>query len=410
MIIRENILEAIKAIRSNLLRTALTVSIIAIGITSLVGILTALDGLENSISSGLSSLGANTFTIKSKEQNRRRRHGRKRRVSPPMKFKEAKLFRERYDLGKHVSITTSVSGSAEIKYQGNKTNPTTVVQGIDQSYIYVEDLKIDEGRNFSSIETQRGTNVIIIGDEIKETLFENQSAMGKSITLMGKQYKIIGVLEKSEGMNEGRINRTVMIPLENAVKFSTRKVLSYNTIVSVDNPGEMEYAISEATAMMRVIRKDRIGKDDSFQIDKNETLGEQLSEISTFVRLGAFLVGFITLLGASVGLMNIMTVSVTERTREIGVRKALGAKPSLIRMQFLTEAIVICLIGGIIGVLIGIGIGNLVTVFIGSGDFIVPWFWIGTALLISVIVGIVSGYYPAQKASKLDPIESLRYE
>ena len=172
----------------------------------------------------------------------------------------------------------------------------------------------------------------------------------------------------------------------------------------------MDVAMGEATGIMRIVRQDRITQDSSVEIERSQTVAERLAEITGYLRVGGFAIGIITLLGASVGLMNIMMVSVTERTREIGIRKALGATPRLIRQQFLAEALVVCQIGGIGGVILGILIGNLIANIISPGVFVIPWLWMIVGLIICFIVGIISGYYPAYKASKLDPIESLRFE
>jgi putative ABC transport system permease protein len=172
----------------------------------------------------------------------------------------------------------------------------------------------------------------------------------------------------------------------------------------------MDMAMGEAQGVMRIVRRDPIGEE-SFEVKKSESLAETLDEITGYLRIGGLGIGFITLVGASIGLMNIMMVSVTERTREIGIRKALGATPKTIRQQFIIEAIVVCQLGGIMGVILGIGVGNLITSAIGDDiTFIIPWVWIIVAFAIGVVVGLGSGYYPAWKASKLDPIDSLRFE
>ncbi|MEQ8575537.1 MAG: FtsX-like permease family protein, partial [Fulvivirga sp.] len=188
------------------------------------------------------------------------------------------------------------------------------------------------------------------------------------------------------------------------------RVLRYGITVGINDPSQMEMAMGEATAIMRKIRQDRLGEPNSFELAKSESLAERLEQITSVMRLGGFGIGFITLLGACIALMNIMLVSVTERTREVGVRKALGATPLRIRQQFIIEAIVVCIMGGVAGVLLGIGIGNLISSVIGVEGFVVPWVWVTVGLIVCIVVGLISGYYPANKAAKLDPIESLRFE
>ena len=195
-----------------------------------------------------------------------------------------------------------------------------------------------------------------------------------------------------------------------ANQLASGRGLQYNLTVGISDASQLELAMGEATGLMRSIRQDRVGEPNSFELEKSETLAENLESITGALRIGGFGVGFITLLGASIALMNIMMVSVTERTREVGVRKALGATPLRIRQQFVIEAIVVCILGGIAGIIMGIGIGNVISKAIGVDSFVIPWLWMLVGLVICVVVGLLSGYYPAFKASKLDPIESLRFE
>jgi putative ABC transport system permease protein len=222
---------------------------------------------------------------------------------------------------------------------------------------------------------------------------------------------VVGQLEKSgSDMGGGGADRMIIIPLVTGNQMPRSKALTYDIKTSIKKKENLFYAMAEATGIMRKVRQDALGQEDSFEINRSDSLLKSMEEITGYLKIGGFLVGFITLLGASIGLMNIMMVSVTERTREIGVRKALGATARQIRQQFLVEAIVICFLGGIAGVLFGVLMGNGVASLVGNGTFIVPWLWVIVGLTVCVAVGLVSGYYPAFKASKLDPIESLRYE
>jgi putative ABC transport system permease protein len=195
-----------------------------------------------------------------------------------------------------------------------------------------------------------------------------------------------------------------------ANQLASGRGLDYYLTVGINDVTQVDAAMGEATGLMRSIRHDQIGHQNSFEIEKSETLAENLESITSGLRIGGFGVGFITLLGASIALMNIMLVSVTERTQEVGVRKALGATPLRIRQQFVIEAIVVCVLGGIVGIILGIAIGNLISHLMQIDAFIVPWLWMLVGLIVCVVVGLISGYSPAWKASKLDPIESLRFE
>ncbi len=408
----ENLKEGVRAIQGNMLRTVLTASIIAIGIMALVGILTAVDAIQASVNSNLSALGANNFDIESTQPWRRARRGLEEKTFPPIKYEEAVYFKERFNSYNSVtSIYSTISGNAELKYKSKKTNPNTNIIGGDAGYLQIKSYNIKKGRNFSSTEIEKGANVAILGDEITGTLFGKEDPLGKTISASGNHYKVIGVLEKSGSlMGGGGADRMIVLPLTAARTLVTNRNVTYDITSSVKNPVQMDDAIAEATGIMRQIRHDRPGKKESFKISKSDSMSSSLDQVAGYLRIGGFLVGFITLLGASIGLMNIMLVSVTERTREIGIRKALGATPKRIRQQFLAEAIIICQLGGLTGVIIGVLFGNGVAKLLNSNHFLIPWGWTIFGLITCSVVGLISGYYPAHRASKLDPIEALRFE
>lgn len=411
MDLRENIKEGIKSIKANKLRTVLTAAIIAIGIMSLVGILTAISGIQSSISSSFSNLGANTFDIESKF-NRGTEDGKKAKVFPPVRYHELLQFKNKYEGEGVTSIYTVVTGAAEIKRGSKVTNPNQLVRGGDENYLVVDGYDVELGRPFSESESLNGAYVCLVGNDIIDDLFEDgESPINEKITVLGNKFRIIGKLKEQGGASgNSNIDRTVIIPMETARIVAPERNFGYEAAVAISDPEKMEEAMAEATQIMRAVRGDRPGEEDSFEVRMSTSAVEQLTEITGYLQIGGFVIGFITLIGASIGLMNIMLVSVTERTREIGVRKALGATPVKIRQQFLIEALVICQMGGIGGIVFGIIIGNLVAGLIGSGGFIIPWVWIIFGIVVGMIVGLGSGVIPAYKASKLDPIESLRFE
>lgn len=410
MNLKENIREGINAIKGNKLGTGLTSTIIAIGIMALVGVLTAIDSLKASIDTSFSSLGANTFDIRSVRSNRGTSEGVQGKSFEPLKLEDVMEFKERFT-GGLVTLHTQLTGAAEVKRYSKKTNPNTNITGVDDQYMIIRDYNIEKGRNFTENDIRYNTSNVIVGPELVKTLFEeNEEPLNEFITFFGAKFRIVGVLESKGGFGGNTwADRTVFMPLGSAIRIAPWD-LSYTLTATIKDPVQTDALIGEATGLMRRIRKDALGAEDSFEISRNKTVAEELDQIGGKVKLGGAVICVFILLGACIGLMNNMLVAVTERTREIGVRKAMGATPQKIRLQFLVEACVICLLGGLAGVILGILIGNVVSLVIGSGKFVIPWEWVMGGLMVCVVVGIISGLYPAVKASKLDPIESLRYE
>jgi len=296
-----------------------------------------------------------------------------------------------------------------MRYESNKTNPNVSVFGGDINYLAVSGYELESGRNFSNHEIQSGTPLVIIGKEIATSLFRKTEPIGKVVSIGSHKYKVIGVLkEKGSSMGFGG-DKMCIISIGNLRHNYMRPRMSFVISVLANDVQNLDNALSEATGLFRKIRGVKLGEDENFEIVKSDSLSQILIENISYVTMAATIIGFITLLGAAIGLMNIMLVSVTERTREIGIRKAIGAKAKLIRQQFLIEAIVICQLGGVMGIIFGIAMGNVVSYFVGGG-FIIPWLWITSGIVLCFIVGVVSGIYPAIKASKLDPIEALRFE
>ena len=409
--IKENVLISLGSIKSHLLRTVLTVMIIAFGIMALVGILTAIDAVEYFLNDNFAMMGSNTFNV----QNRALRvhiGGKRNKTKSfePISFVEANKFKDEYNFPATTSLYVHGTSVATVKYKSEKTNPNTQVQGTDENYITNAGLELEKGRNFSEREVHNGNHVVIIGSAIASTLFKkNVDPIGKIISIGSGKYKVIGVL-KERGSSVGFSgDRYCLAPLGNVRQYFSRPDMNFKISVMVSDQTQMEAAVGEAIGTFRRIRKDKLGEEDSFSIIKSDNVANMLIGLTSSIQIGATVIGLITLFGAAIGLMNIMLVSVTERTKEIGIRKAIGAKSSTIRNQFLVEAIVIAQIGGVLGIVIGILIGNGVSLATGSA-FIIPWLWILLGVVLCLVVALLSGIIPANKAAKLDPIESLRYE
>lgn len=386
--------------------------IIAVGISSLVGMLSAIDGIFYSMNKNFNRMGANSFTVRRAAETIKSSRNRKARNADNILFDQAIEFKEKYDFADAVvSINTYCTGGATAKYKNKKTNPTTKVIGVDENYFTTSSFEMEAGRNFSRNEIESGTSKAVLGKDIVNDLFggKAEKALGQIILVNNDRYKVIGTLEQKGSSSGGSNDRRIFIPLLNAKKIYGYPTKHYEISTSVSNPLNMDDAISAAIGRMRIVRRLKASEANDFTIRKSDGVLNQLKEMTSSLQIGTIVIAMLTLLGAAIGLMNIMLVTVTERTREIGVRKALGATSENILFQFMIEAIVICLLGGLLGIVFGIIIA-LVVVKLINGVFVVPWNWMLLGIIVCVIVGLISGIYPALKASRMDPIESLRYE
>jgi putative ABC transport system permease protein len=411
-----------RTIKSNKLRTGLTVAIIAFGIMALIGIITAIQAMEQSLKESFSALGTNAFTIRYKERNiqfgpRNRTTQSKRGVKKEKKsnlgkyitYEQAETFKENYPFPALVGITLNGPRSVQIKYDNKETNPNTTINGGDENFLLINGYALQAGRNFSRLDLESGRNVCFLGHDIATKLFPKnpESAVDKVIRVGNAPYRVIGLLKPKGSSAFLQMDRVIITSYNNVRRLPNSA--SYTINVMVDDIQQVDPAIGEATGTFRGIRKLHIQDNDNFFIDKSDALAETFIGLLGSISGSAGAIGLITLIGAAIGLMNIMLVAVTERTKEVGLIKALGGTRSSIRNQFLFESLIISLLGALFGIVLGVLVGNIFSTVLNTG-FVVPWGWVLTGIIICSIVGLAAGLWPAIKASKLDPIVALRYE
>lgn len=412
MLFQDNLMLALRSIWGNRLRTFLTFMIIAFGIMALVGILTAVDGIQAALSSNFATMGTNNFDIRKKGTGIQvGKIGRSRKAYPAISIDDAMAFKEKFDFPATVSISTIADmATTTVKGGNEKTNPNIQVFGGDENYLTIGGFDLEIGRNFSEQELLSGSAIAIIGNGMASKLFKKPNkAIDQPISINGQKYRVIGVLAAKGASSIFSSDNIVIIPLLKCRQQYGNDKSTYVITVMMNDTYDLDPAIAEATGLMRTIRYLDHREEDDFDISKSDKLSSMLLDQSAYVTTAATIIGIITLIGGAIGLMNIMLVAVSERIREIGISKALGAKKITILTQFLLEAIAICQLGGFLGVVLGIGAGNLVSVLV-KGPFIIPWFWMFGGIVLCFAVGLLAGIYPALKAANVDPIESLRHE
>lgn len=410
--VRENIRIAIDALLTQKLRAILTASVIAIGIMAMMGMLTSVRSLEQAVTNNFASLGANTFTIRNSGMNIQiGREGSQPKIYPPIHWRQATDFKERFNFGDATSsLSYMASGNMEVKYGALATDPNVQVWAVDENYLTTSGYTISEGRGFNNQDIQENRPVVLVGKDVYQKLFpKGGKALDTVISMRGEHYRIVGILAEKGSSAIFSGDRTVLIPITKARASIGSPSNGYSINVMASSSYALDATVNAATAVMRAIRKQHPREDSSFSITRSDALSTMLLENKNQLYIVAIAISLVTLLVAAINLLNIMLVSVKQRTREIGTRKAIGAKKSNIILQFLTEAAVVSQLGGIIGILLGIIIGNAVGQQMET-TFTIPWDWVLFAVTITFVTGVLSGLYPAIKAAKLDPIESLRYE
>ena len=422
----DSIILSYNTIKSNRLRTAITVIIVALGIMALIAIITAVEAVNQSLTKSFSTMGANAFSLRFKERNIRFGGGSNRgdakktsrnsiaKASSEGKiitFDEARAFKQRYNFPATVGIALSGPNGIIVNTDTKKTNPDVRVTGGDENYLALNGYDLSYGRDFSAMDVETGTSVCIIGNTIAQKLYgENAGkAIDKIINVSNNKYRVIGILKDKGSSAFSNADKVVITTYNNIRRIFGSENKSYNVAVMVNDIKLMDVAIGEAKGSFRPIRKLDIKEDDNFYIDKSDSIAQSLMKNLEFLKYATLAIALITLIGAAIGLMNIMLVAVNERTKEIGLIKSLGGKSAEIRAQFLWESILISLMGAVVGIIAGILFGNIVALLLKTG-FVVPWAWVIAGVVVCSLVGLVAGLYPAYKASKLDPIVALRYE
>jgi len=408
---RENTKIALGSIKSQILRTVLTIIIIAIGIWALVGILTVVSALDNTLLKNFASMGSNTFSISQYDfSSQINRNKTEEKVNPIISYPQAKEFQKKFDFPfTTTSLSFTAVSNAEVKYENQKTDPEISVLGIDENYIPNKGLELTKGRNLNMFDVSNSNYVCVLGANFEEGLFEGVNPIDKTISIRGAKFKVIGLLKEKGATFGNNQDLRIMIPTQIARSLFSSPNINYDIDIKVNNEALLDEAVDNATLAMRRVRKLSPIKEANFGIKRSDDLIQRILENTKTLSIAAWVIGVITVFGSSIALMNIMLVSVSERTREIGIRKSLGAKRSTIAWQFFTETFVIGQLGGILGIILGIITGTLIAMAFGF-EFTIPWMAMFAAFITTCVVTIFSGLYPAIKASKLDPVEALRYE
>ena len=414
---------AYRSVRSNKLRTGITIFIIAFGIMALVGIVTAIKAMNQKLTESFSTMGANGFTIRYKARNIRfgggnqelqvtKKSAQKQKQSnldKQITLQEAEEFMANYQFPAEASLSAFGGNGYTVSYRSYKTTPTVFTFSGDDNYLDLNGYSLQAGRNFSRTEIQQAQDVCILGNDVAMKLFKQgaERAVNQVVRINDMPFRVVGVLT-SRGSSFGfsRDNMAIIGYKSGKRYFG----MNFFTIgVKTNDIRQVANAMGEAEGLFRAIRHLNVTEESNFVLERSDSVAEKAMNVLSFLTDAVIIIGFITLVGSAIGLMNIMLVSVAERTKEVGLVKAIGGKSKTVRQQFLSESILISIIGALFGILLGIFVGNLFSLVLGTG-FVVPWLWIIYGIVICTLVGLGAGLYPALKAGRLNPIDALRYE
>ncbi|OGU17809.1 MAG: hypothetical protein A2X61_06025 [Ignavibacteria bacterium GWB2_35_12] len=409
MNIGESIFQAFDSVRTNKLRTFLTLLSISIGVFAIIGAGSLVDSINGSVFSEMEALGRNSFFIYRVPALNMGHNWRKYRKRKPITYSVLKELKKNMTLAEFVTAQGYSFGTT-IEYGENETDPDVGLIGADENFFTAQNVSINKGRPFTQEDIDYNRSFAVIGNDIVVKLFPNIDPIAKKIKIKNHSYTVIGVLEsKGAVLGESQDNR-VIIPLTEFLKYYA-SLWEYDLFITIKSQDyeSLNDAIDESIGIMRSVRNLKPWQENDFEVETNESLTEQFASFTDFLSYFGAFSGIIALIAAGVGIMNIMLVSVKERTREIGIRKAVGAKRRWILTQFIIEAITLCQIGGLIGIIMGI----VASAFFGSLmsiKLVLPYSWVIFSIIICTLLGIIFGAYPAWKAAKLDPIDALRYE
>jgi putative ABC transport system permease protein len=408
--LRESFLMAMSALAAHKLRSGLTLLGVLVGVFSIIVVMTAMRVMQSDIEKELSQLGSQTFVVRKWPgiyfggPEGFEKYWRRKDIT----LAHGKILEAKATLARHVGMESRFWGG-EVETRYKKTAPTVQLLGETPGSFPARNWTLKEGRLLLETDVENARDVVVLGNSLATNVFPFGAPLGERLKINGYNYTVVGVLEPKGGSLGGNQDNFAVLPVTTGLNRFGRWNRTLNLIVQAPSQAKYEDTVEQVRGIMRVARKVPPGKEDDFEIFSNDSLIAQFNSFTMAVRLGVALISSISLLAAGIGIMNIMLVSVTERTREIGIRRAVGARKRNIMTQFIMEAVVLCEVGGVIGVLLGILGGNATAYFLKLAP-VIPVDWIFIGLGICSVVGIVFGTYPAYKAANLDPIESLRYE